>query len=109
MKIARATSLLLLLLAFTLSGCQLVRESQSGPGSFEAKFPNVLDAYRDMPEHKALFLAKDTDDRWAYGYGNGYATREQAIERARKECQTSRKSYDVQSSCQPYAIDDKFQ
>ena len=75
--------------------------------AFEKEFPEEYQNYVSQPEQKALAYVQDIQGGYAYGFGFGMATEQEAIARALEECNVRQQLYQVAGTCKIYMINDR--
>lgn len=80
----------------------------AGPArSFATALPDALEQYWTYRPHKALAMAYDGSGRWAAGYSYGFASVEEAAERALEYCRISAERREIDLPCRVIALDDE--
>lgn len=86
---------------FSVSGCATTY-------SFERENPDVMARYLSMPTEKALATFRISNSNYGYGYGENYATIEEAKKRAMDECQSRQQNHDdVEEPCVIYMVNNE--
>lgn len=70
-------------------------ECEASADNFEEDWPRVVADQQEREVHKALAYSKATESNcFAYGYSNGYDSRQEAIERAMSECRSYKAKFE---------------
>ena len=82
------------------------REKEQSRPSFEDRASESLEEYQTQATEKALAVCVE-NGRFAWGYGYGYASREEATQRALSECEERREDRGIEGTCTLYMINDE--
>jgi hypothetical protein len=67
----------------------------------------AVEEYKLERNHKAFFIALDSDGSYAWGKEYGAKTQRKANRGALKYCKEARAEYEVESTCKPYMEGDR--